>query len=60
VFNTLEEAREFCEENLLDDTEEYSIWCIEYDTDENEIDSYPIWCIEYNTDENEIDSYPMD
>jgi hypothetical protein len=42
VFNTVEEAEEFCKENPLDDTEEYSIWCIEYDTDENEIDSYPM------------------
>lgn len=42
VFNTYDEANEYCEANPIEEPEVYSIWCIEYDENDNEIKSYPV------------------
>lgn len=46
VFHTYEEAEKYTQENASEDLEDgdrYSIWCIEYDENENEIKSYPVY-----------------
>lgn len=44
IFSTYEEAEEFTKNYpLKDENYSYSIWCIEYDENENEIESYPIY-----------------
>lgn len=43
VGNTYEECEQFVNENPIDDTYYYNIWCIEYDENENEVRSYPVY-----------------
>lgn len=44
VFDTYDDAIEYTDENPLDEDKDlyYSIWCIEYDENGEEIDSYPV------------------
>lgn len=43
VLDTYEEAMSYTENNPLHDGRYYSIWCIDYDKDGEEIDSYPVY-----------------
>ena len=43
VFDTYEQADAFAESNPADENHYYSIFCIEYDKDGNEINSYPVY-----------------
>lgn len=43
VFHTYKEAEEYINKNPLNSSDRYSIWCIEYDENENEIKSYPVY-----------------
>lgn len=44
VFNAYEEAERFTIDNPVDEsTHYYSIWCIEYDTNGEELASYPVY-----------------
>lgn len=43
IFNTYENAQAYADEHPIDDDYYYTIWCIEYDEDGEEIDYYPVY-----------------
>ena len=42
VGDSYEDCEDFIEKNPVEDPYYYSIWCIEYDSKGNEIESYPV------------------
>ena len=43
VFDTYEKAEKYTNKNPLNEGLYYSIWCIEYNTNGEEINSYPVY-----------------